>query len=101
MLRSWRIFRTRSETSLAQMLHIVRRKYDALYNQPLPLMMVVRQAPTHGEHPYFLFHIEFFPIQRSATKIKFLAGVETGAGTFLADTNPEARAAELRAITIA
>ncbi len=82
------------------MLNIVRRKYDALYNQPLPLMMVVRQAPTHGSHPYFLFHIEFFPIQRSATKIKFLAGVETGAGTFLADTVPEARAAELRAIIL-
>ena len=91
-------FSDEEKTSLANLLHIVRRKYDALYNQPMPLMMVVRQAPTRGEHPYFLFHIEFFPIQRSASKIKFLAGVETGAGTFLADTVPEDRAAELRAV---
>ena len=86
------------KSALANILHIVRRKYDALYNQPMPLVMVVRQAPAKGEHPYFRFHIEFFPIQRSATKIKYLAGVETGAGTFLADTIPEARAAELRAV---
>lgn len=36
------------------------------------------------------------PIQRSATKLKFLAGVETGAGTFLNDTIAEKKAAELR-----
>ncbi len=85
------------KTALADLLHIVRRKYDALYKQPMPLIMVVRQAPAKGEHPYFRFPIEFFPIQRSATKIKFLAGVETGAGTFLADTIPEVQAADLRA----
>ena len=86
------------KTGLAEMLHIVRTKYDALYKQPMPLMMVVRQAPVRGAHPEFHFHIEFFPIQRSATKLKYLAGVETGAGTFLADTVPEMRAAELRAV---
>jgi len=88
------------KTGLAQLLHIVRRKYDALYKMQLPLMMVVRQAPVRGEHPEFHFHIEFFPIQRSATKLKYLAGVETGAGTFLADTVPEARAAELRDVSV-
>ncbi|HEY8666326.1 MAG TPA: hypothetical protein VIL86_06660, partial [Tepidisphaeraceae bacterium] len=62
-----------------------------------PLMMLVRQQPPRGEHPYFLLHIEFFPIQRSATKIKFLAGVESGAGTFLNDTVAEERAEQLRA----
>jgi len=88
------------KTGLAQLLHIVRRKYDALYKMQLPLMMVVRQSPVRGEHPEFHFHIEFFPIQRSATKLKYLAGVETGAGTFLADTVPEARAAELRDVSV-
>ncbi len=75
----------------------VRRKYDNLYGIPMPLMMIVRQPPTRGEHPYFHFHIEFYPIQRSATKLKYLAGVETGAGTFLNDTVAEDRAAALRA----
>ncbi len=88
------------KTGLAHLMNVVRRKYDALYKMPMPLMMVVRQEPVRGEHPYFHFHIEFFPIQRSATKLKYLAGVETGAGTFLADTVPEMRAAELRDVKI-
>ena len=88
------------KTALAELMRVVRLKYDALYKMQLPLMMVVRQAPVRGEHPYFHFHIEFFPIQRSATKLKYLAGVETGAGTFLADTVPEMRAAELRDVKI-
>jgi UDPglucose--hexose-1-phosphate uridylyltransferase len=61
------------------------------------LMMVVRQRPAKGEYPYFQLHVEFLPIQRSATKLKYLAGVETGAGTFLNDTVAENKAAELRA----
>jgi UDPglucose--hexose-1-phosphate uridylyltransferase len=85
------------KTNLARLLDVVRRKYDNLYAMPMPLMMIVRQPPVRGEHPYFHFHVEFYPIQRSATKLKYLAGVETGAGTFLNDTLAEDRAAALRA----
>ncbi len=81
---------------LAALIRTVRRKYDALFGAPMPLMMLVRQAPAKGSHPYFHFHIEFLPIQRSATKLKYLAGVETGAGTFLNDTEAEERAEALR-----
>jgi len=84
--------------SLAALIKIVRMKYDGLFGFAMPLMMVVRQQPVRGEHPYFLFHVEFLPIQRSATKLKYLAGVETGAGTFLNDTAAESKAAELRAV---
>jgi UDPglucose--hexose-1-phosphate uridylyltransferase len=84
------------KTDLAGLMQAVRKKYDGLYGFQLPLMMAVRQAPAKGEHPYFHFHIEFFPIQRSATKLKYLAGVETGAGTYLNDTVAEDRAAALR-----
>ena len=79
------------------MIKIVRMKYDNLFGFAMPLMMVVRQPPAKGEHPYFQLHVEFLPIQRSATKLKYLAGVETGAGTFLNDTIAESKAAELRA----
>jgi galactose-1-phosphate uridylyltransferase len=34
-------------------------------------------------------HLQFLPLQRSATKHKYLASIETGFGTFLADTSPE------------
>ena len=83
---------------LAQMLSTIRKKYDNLYGFLLPLMMVVRQSPTRGEHPYFHFHIEFLPLQRSAKKLKYLAAVETAGGTFLNDTRAEEQAAHLREI---
>ena len=83
---------------LAEMLSVVRRKYDGLYGFPMPLMMMVRQTPAHGEHPYYHFHIQFLPIQRSASKLKYLAGIESGTGTFLNDTRPEDEAAKLRAV---
>jgi UDPglucose--hexose-1-phosphate uridylyltransferase len=88
--------RQNEASDLAAMIKLVRMKYDNLFGFPMPLMMVVRHPPAKGEHPYFHFHIDFYPIQRSATKLKYLAGVETGAGTFLNDTVPEEKARELR-----
>jgi UDPglucose--hexose-1-phosphate uridylyltransferase len=83
-------------TELAAMIKAVRMKYDNLWGFAIPLMMMVRQQPVRGESPWFHFHIEFCPIQRSPTKLKYLAGVESGAGTFLNDTCAEDKAAEFR-----
>lgn len=85
------------KSDLASILSIARNKYDNLFGIPMPLMMLLRQRPVKGEHRFFHFHVEFYPIQRSASKLKYLAGVETGAGTFLNDTEAEERAAALRA----
>jgi galactose-1-phosphate uridylyltransferase, family 1 len=82
---------------LASIISVVRRKYDNLFSAPMPLIMMLKQSPAKGEHPYFHFHIEFYPIQRAANKLKYLAGVETGLGTFLNDTEAEERAEALRA----
>jgi UDPglucose--hexose-1-phosphate uridylyltransferase len=84
-------------TELARMIKAVRLKYDNLWNFVIPMMMLIRQPPTRGDYAYFHFHIEFCPIQRSPTKIKYLAGVESGTGTFLNDTLAEEKAAEYRA----
>jgi UDPglucose--hexose-1-phosphate uridylyltransferase len=81
---------------LAEIIKIVRMKYDNLYSFPMPLMMILRQQPSHGDYTYFHFHIDFYPIQRSATKLKYMAGVESGAGTFLNDTRAEEEARKLR-----
>jgi UDPglucose--hexose-1-phosphate uridylyltransferase len=81
---------------LAEIISIVRRKYDNLYNLQLPLMMLVKQAPTQDRTLPYHFNMQFLPLQRSATKYKYLASVETGFGTFLADTSPEDMAAKLR-----
>jgi UDPglucose--hexose-1-phosphate uridylyltransferase len=77
------------------MIGIMRRKYDNLYGFLLPLMMLVKQGPFKSESIYH-FHVQFLPLQRSATKLKYLASIESGFGTFLADTRPEERAEELR-----
>ncbi|HZT31795.1 MAG TPA: galactose-1-phosphate uridylyltransferase [Bryobacteraceae bacterium] len=82
---------------LAAIVKTVRMKYDSLFGFSMPLMMILRQNPVSGEHPYFHFHIDLLPIQRSPSKLKYLAGVESGAGTFLNDTVAEERAEILRA----
>ena len=82
--------------SLAEIISIIRRKYDNLYGFLLPLMMAVKQAPLQQPDVAYHFHIQFLPLQRSATKLKYLATIETGYGTFLADTAPEETAETLR-----
>jgi UDPglucose--hexose-1-phosphate uridylyltransferase len=60
-------------------------------------MMVLHQQPSDGgKYDFYHFHIEFYPPMRSAAKLKYLAGSETGAGMFINDTLAEEKAAELR-----
>ena len=74
-------------------------KYDLLFNLSFPYIMVIHQAPTDGkDYPDYHFHFEFYPPLRTATKLKFLAGCESGAGNFINDTLAEEKAAELRNI---
>jgi UDPglucose--hexose-1-phosphate uridylyltransferase len=82
---------------LARLLKIVLLKYDALFGFSLPYIMAVHQRPTDGaDHSGYHLHIEFYPPNRTETKLKYLAGSETGAGAFINDTLPEVTAARLR-----
>ncbi|MEP7270767.1 MAG: galactose-1-phosphate uridylyltransferase [Acidobacteriota bacterium] len=86
------------ELHLAEILKDVLVRYDSLFGFSFPYMMVMHQRPTDdGDYDYYHFHIEFYPPHRTATKIKYLAGCESGAGTFVNDTLAEEKAAELRA----
>jgi UDPglucose--hexose-1-phosphate uridylyltransferase len=86
--------------SMAAALQALVRGYDSLFQRPFPYVMVVHQAPTSaapgglalGGH----VHVEFYPPLRAAERLKYLAGSEQGAGTFIADTVPEESAAALR-----
>ncbi len=80
---------------LAVALQAVTAGFDRLFERPFPYMMVVHQAPTDGRRQGHL-HVEFYPPLRTATKLKYLAGCEQGAGTFIMDVLPEASAAALR-----
>ena len=84
--------------SLGDALQRVVRGYDALFARPFPYVMAVHQAPTTEAQPPGAghLHIEFYPPLRTADKLKFLAGSEQGAGTFISDVLPEEAAAGLR-----
>ena len=86
---------------MARALKTVLLKYDGLWNRPFPYVLVFHQAPTDGrEHPEAHLHLELYPAYRKKDRLKYLAGSELGAGVFTADTLPEEKAAELRAVEI-
>jgi UDPglucose--hexose-1-phosphate uridylyltransferase len=86
------------QRALAACIKQVIAAYDKLFDISFPYMMVLHQRPTDGaSYDYYHLHIEFYPPLRTKTKLKYLAGSETGAGMFINDTLAEAKAAELRA----
>jgi UDPglucose--hexose-1-phosphate uridylyltransferase len=86
----------------ARALKTVLLKYDGLWSRPFPYIMSFHQAPTDGRrYPGAHFHVEFYPAYRMPGRLKYLAGSEMGAGVFTADTLPEEKAAELRAVAVA
>ena len=86
---------------LAGLLRIVQAKYDNLWGFSMPYTMSMHQRATDDvERPGDHLHIEFAPPYRTADKLKYLAGVETGAGTFINDTAPEETARQLRDVPV-
>jgi UDPglucose--hexose-1-phosphate uridylyltransferase len=85
----------------ARALKTVLLKYDGLWQRPFPYILAFHQAPTDGApHPEAHLHAELYPAYRMPGRLKYLAGSEVGAGVFTADTLPEQKAAELRAVTV-
>lgn len=83
--------------ALAELLKALLTKFDSLFGFSLPYIMVMHQAPTDGaRYEHYLFHIEFYPPNRTRDKLKYLAGSEAGAGAFINDTLAEEKAEELR-----
>lgn len=85
---------------LAEILLAVTRKYDKLFGFSMPYIMNMHQEPAIAGYEFSWFHIEFYPPYRTATKLKYLAGSEAGAGAFINDTLPEVTAKTLRDIEI-
>jgi UDPglucose--hexose-1-phosphate uridylyltransferase len=84
---------------LAAVLHDVLVRYDNLWRLSFPYVLALHNAPCdRGDHRAFGFHIEIHPPLRKPGLLKYLAGPELGGGSFLADTAPEDKAAELRAV---
>lgn len=87
---------------LAETMTAVLSKYDGLWGFPMPYVMAQHQRPTDGgRYDYCHFQIEFYPVHRTETKLKHLAGSEVGVGTFIVDDTAEAFAARLQAVAVA
>ncbi len=79
----------------------VTRRYDLLYDMVFPYVMGLYQAPLKGgPYPEHNLHFVILPPLRQPGLQKFLAGSEIHGGNFMADTLPEEKAAELRAVDL-
>ena len=81
---------------LAEALHTVAKKLDALVGFSMPYIMAMHQEPAAPGYEFAWFHVEFYPPYRTADKLKYLAGSEAGAGVFINDTTAEESAERLR-----
>ncbi|MFI0463287.1 galactose-1-phosphate uridylyltransferase [Saccharopolyspora sp. 5N102] len=74
----------------------VLRRLDGLYERPLPYIAAWHQAPVRTGRELSWLHLEVFSVLRSADKLKYLAGSESGMGVWINDVTPEQIAARLR-----
>jgi UDPglucose--hexose-1-phosphate uridylyltransferase len=92
-------FSPADERDLAAILKQVLSAFDKLFDRSFPYIMAIHQRPSDGSHyEHYHFHIEFYPPMRTATRLKYLAGSEAGAGMFINDTLAEVKALELRSL---
>jgi UDPglucose--hexose-1-phosphate uridylyltransferase len=76
-------------------------KFDGLWQQPFPYILAFHRAPTDGiERPGSAPARRVLPGARILGRLKYLAGSEISAGVFTADTLPEQKVEELRAVTV-
>jgi UDPglucose--hexose-1-phosphate uridylyltransferase len=86
-------------TDFANLLARAANTYDTFFGRTCPYVMLVYSAPK-GFEDVFPFHIQFQPLLRAPNKMKFIAGCELGAGSFLVDILPETAAQNLRNVEV-
>ena len=78
-------------------------RFDRLFtgrSAPTPYIAAWHQAPVAptGTEPELALHLELFTVRRTADKLKYLAGTESGMGAFMNDVSPERAAQRLREV---
>ncbi|WP_028981846.1 galactose-1-phosphate uridylyltransferase [Sporocytophaga myxococcoides] len=86
-------------TDLAMILKDVTGALDAVYKKPLPYTMSIHQAPHKSKEyfdnkNYYSLHIEFSPVLKDASNVKFHGGSEMGAWANIS-TKPAEESAEI------
>ncbi|MEU8777537.1 galactose-1-phosphate uridylyltransferase [Streptomyces sp. NPDC048606] len=76
------------------------RRFDRLFARPdpTPYVSAWHQAPAGAEREHFALHLELFTVRRTADKLKYLAGTESGMEAYMNDVRPEDAAARLREV---
>ncbi|MGQ0840693.1 galactose-1-phosphate uridylyltransferase [Actinokineospora sp.] len=72
-------------------------RLDGLYDRELPYVAAWHQAPVRTGRDLAWLHLEVFSILRTADKLKYLAGSESGMAVWINDVLPADLAARLRA----
>lgn len=72
------------------------RRIDSLDTAPVPYIAGWQQAPTANRADWHLA-TEIFTLRRAPGRLKYLAGIESGAGLWINDVTPEAATERLRA----
>ena len=71
------------------------KRYAKIFDE-MAYVLAFHTRPSQGEYPFWHFHAEFYPPWRDSSRIKYLAGIETGAEAYTNDSLPERIAEELR-----
>ncbi|MEH1014324.1 galactose-1-phosphate uridylyltransferase [Micromonospora sp. CPCC 206060] len=74
------------------------RRFDRLFDAPAPYIAAWHQAPDDPGAAEFALHLELFTNRRTSTKLKYLAGTESGMDAFSNDIVPEEAARRLREV---
>ena len=69
---------------------------ENLFDDSLPAITGVHQAPVHADPQDYWLHLEVLTIRRAEGKLKYLAGSESAMGAFVRDITPEIAAQRLR-----
>jgi UDPglucose--hexose-1-phosphate uridylyltransferase len=81
--------------ALAGLLGQVATAYDKLFGKPMPYIMAIQSAPPRFEQDWHT-HLTFYPLLRTADKLKYVAGVEFTTGHFLKDVTAAQAVATLK-----
>jgi UDPglucose--hexose-1-phosphate uridylyltransferase len=76
----------------------VLRRFDGLFDTPMPYIAAWHQAPVRVDRDLAYLHVQVFSIRRDRGKLKYLAGSESAMGAFVNDVIPEEAARMLRAV---
>ena len=70
------------------------------FDTPMPYIASWNQAPVGEGREEWWLNLQLFSFRRAPGKLKYLAGSESGMGSFITDTNPEDVAEQLRAVVV-